>query len=217
MDITLHGTSYPLPLVPWFTPDLCSLAFITHAKMWMDSQESQRDGHKLPPIPTPRACTIRHWHWPTDLGTMRCGFKSAKVQALTLGPWKPDSNLYNVRFQQILVHHESLLQKALHIKSWLLTYSRTMHWLVLTLKPWGTGSTMQWSMEWWEALTCFCVMSFVQNTADNECMFSNICINSYSASRDNWCTVAGDGGCRVGEVRAGTTSPMPDHKGFKLQ
>ena len=41
--------------------------------------------------------------------------------------------------------------------------------------------------------------------------------NSYSASRDNWCTVGGDGGCRVGEVRAGTTSPMPDHKGFKLQ
>ena len=38
-----------------------------------------------------------------------------------------------------------------------------------------------------------------------------------SASRDNWCTVGGDGGCRVGEVRAGTTSPMPDHKGFKLQ
>ena len=26
-----------------------------------------------------------------------------------------------------------------------------------------------------------------------------------------------DGGCRVSEVRAGTTSPMPDHKGFKLQ
>ena len=42
-------------------------------------------------------------------------------------------------------------------------------------------------------------------------------INSYSASRDNWCTVAGNGGCRVGEVRAGTTSPMSDHKGFKLQ
>ena len=42
-------------------------------------------------------------------------------------------------------------------------------------------------------------------------------VNYYSASRDNWCTVGGDGGCRVGEVRAGTTSPMPDHKGFKLQ
>ena len=42
-------------------------------------------------------------------------------------------------------------------------------------------------------------------------------VNSYSTSRDNWCTVGGDGGCRVGEVRAGTTSPMPDHKGFKLQ
>ena len=38
-----------------------------------------------------------------------------------------------------------------------------------------------------------------------------------SASFDNWCTVGGDGGCRVGKVRAGTTSPMPDHKGFKLQ
>ena len=25
------------------------------------------------------------------------------------------------------------------------------------------------------------------------------------------------GGCRVGEVRAGTTSPMLDHTGFKLQ
>ena len=35
--------------------------------------------------------------------------------------------------------------------------------------------------------------------------------------QDNYTTVGGDGGCRVGEVRAGTTSPMPDHKGFKLQ
>ena len=46
---------------------------------------------------------------------------------------------------------------------------------------------------------------------------ANCPINSYSASRDNWCTVGGDGGCRVGEVRAGTISPIPDHKGFKLQ
>ena len=42
-------------------------------------------------------------------------------------------------------------------------------------------------------------------------------INSYSASHNNWCTVGGDGGCRVSKVRAGTTSPMPDYKGFKLQ
>ena len=28
-------------------------------------------------------------------------------------------------------------------------------------------------------------------------------------------TVGVDGGCRVGKVRAGTTSPMPDHNGFK--
>ena len=34
-------------------------------------------------------------------------------------------------------------------------------------------------------------------------------VKSYSASRDNWCTVGGDGGCRVGEVRG--------FKGFKLQ
>ena len=27
----------------------------------------------------------------------------------------------------------------------------------------------------------------------------------------------GMGGCRVGEVRAGTASPIPAHKGFKLQ
>ena len=51
-------------------------------------------------------------------------------------------------------------------------------------------------------------------------MFSELylgSINSYSASHDSWCTVGGNGGCRVGEVRASTTSPMPDHKGFKLQ
>ena len=35
--------------------------------------------------------------------------------------------------------------------------------------------------------------------------------------QDNYSTVGGEEGCRVGEVRAGTTSPMPDHKGFKLQ
>ena len=35
--------------------------------------------------------------------------------------------------------------------------------------------------------------------------------------QDNYSTVRWDGGGRVGEVRAGTTSPMPEHKGFKLQ
>ena len=35
--------------------------------------------------------------------------------------------------------------------------------------------------------------------------------------QDNDSTVRGDGGGRVGEVRAGTTSPMPEHKDFKLQ
>ena len=32
--------------------------------------------------------------------------------------------------------------------------------------------------------------------------------------QDYYSTVGGDGGCRVGKVRAGTTSPMPDHKGL---
>ena len=45
----------------------------------------------------------------------------------------------------------------------------------------------------------------------------HVYINSDSASHNNLCTVGGDGGCRVGEVRAGTTSPMSDHKGFKLK
>ena len=35
--------------------------------------------------------------------------------------------------------------------------------------------------------------------------------------QDNDSTVRGDGGSRVGEIRAGTTSPMPEHKGFNLQ
>ena len=35
--------------------------------------------------------------------------------------------------------------------------------------------------------------------------------------QDNDSTMRGDGGSRVSEVRAGTTSPMPEHKGFKLQ
>ena len=33
--------------------------------------------------------------------------------------------------------------------------------------------------------------------------------------QDNDSTVRGDGGSRDGEVRAGTTSPMPEHKGDK--
>ena len=35
--------------------------------------------------------------------------------------------------------------------------------------------------------------------------------------QDKYSTVGGDGGWRVDKVQAGTTSPMPDHKGFKLQ
>ena len=33
--------------------------------------------------------------------------------------------------------------------------------------------------------------------------------------KDNYSIVGGHGGCRVGEVRAGTTSPMLDYKGYK--
>ena len=34
---------------------------------------------------------------------------------------------------------------------------------------------------------------------------------------ENYSAVGGEGGCSVGEVRADTTSLMPDHKGFMLQ
>ena len=60
-------------------------------------------------------------------------------------------------------------------------------------------------------------ISFKKNIIQTKTDYGVWCINSESASCDNWCTVGGDGGCRVGEVRAGTTSPMPNHKGFKLQ
>ena len=42
-------------------------------------------------------------------------------------------------------------------------------------------------------------------------------MHSNTLKQDNDSTVRGDGGSRVGEVRAGTTSPMPEHKGFMLQ
>ena len=35
--------------------------------------------------------------------------------------------------------------------------------------------------------------------------------------QDNYSTVGGEGECRVGKVQAGTTSLMPNQKGFKLQ
>ena len=35
--------------------------------------------------------------------------------------------------------------------------------------------------------------------------------------QDYYSAVGGGGGCKVGEVRAGTTSPLPDYKSFKLQ
>ena len=35
--------------------------------------------------------------------------------------------------------------------------------------------------------------------------------------QDNYSAVGEDGGCGVSKVRAGTTSPMPDHKGYKPQ
>ena len=48
------------------------------------------------------------------------------------------------------------------------------------------------------------------------------CLHWDTFKQDNYSTVGGDGGCRVGEVRAGTTPPpppppMPYHKGSKLQ
>ena len=49
-------------------------------------------------------------------------------------------------------------------------------------------------------------MAYISNTIERDTLKQDI---------DS--TVRGDGGCRVGEVRTGTTSPMPEHKGFMLQ
>ena len=35
--------------------------------------------------------------------------------------------------------------------------------------------------------------------------------------QDDYSTVGGDGGCSVDDVQAGTTSPIPNHKGFKVE
>ena len=34
--------------------------------------------------------------------------------------------------------------------------------------------------------------------------------------QDGYSTVGGEGECRVGKIRAGTSSTMPNHKAFKL-
>ena len=68
---------------------------------------------------------------------------------------------------------------------------------------------------WHLTLRSYCITKLDMKRPVNMVTAKNQ-FNSYSASHDNWCTVGGDRGCRVGEVQAGTTSPMPDHKGFKL-
>ena len=56
---------------------------------------------------------------------------------------------------------------------------------------------------------CHCVYLF-------QCQLRQL-MHCDTLKQDNDSTVRGDGGSWVGEVRAGTTSPMPEHKGFKLQ
>ena len=57
----------------------------------------------------------------------------------------------------------------------------------------------------------------------DECSDETICICALEKialmdfKQDNYSTMGGEGECRVGKVRASTTSPMPDNKGFKLQ
>ena len=80
-----------------------------------------------------------------------------------------------------------------------------------------------WSLQLWKNQRTKGFQCFATQAA---WLYWSICFNSLGASHDNWCigtlilkqdnysTVGEDGGCRVGEVRAGTTSPMPDHKGL---
>ena len=85
--------------------------------------------------------------------------------------------------------------------------------LVLIMK--GSPEELKKTCLLWALLNLICsvhLSSYISGQKD--CPSACKC---KSASHDNWCSVGGDGGCRVGEVLAGTTSPMPDHKGFKLQ
>ena len=81
---------------------------------------------------------------------------------------------------------------------------------------WGFPLALESVMQYFQSFIQPAPVFRDHNNVITEDMISKY-INSLSASRDNWSTVGGDGECRVGEVWAGTTSPMPDHKGFKLQ
>ena len=41
--------------------------------------------------------------------------------------------------------------------------------------------------------------------------------DTFNFKQDDYSTVGGHGGCRVGELRVGTTPPMPDHKGLSYR
>ena len=59
------------------------------------------------------------------------------------------------------------------------------------------------------------VLSFICTIGVCVCVCVNQSRQSQRRTRpDNYSTVRGDGGGRVGEVRVGTTSPMPEHKGL---
>ena len=58
-----------------------------------------------------------------------------------------------------------------------------------------------------------CILGYLTLTV----LVTTIDALGHCLKQDNYSTVWGDGGSRVGEVRAGTTSPMPEHKGFMLQ
>ena len=108
---------------------------------------------------------------------------------------------------QMMITSIICVQKATksHLSTDVKSVTMSTHWachnkMIQTLQ---VQSGMEWSKNDRMPSNGFCDCSFY-------------ILNSYSASRDNWFTVGGNGGCRVGEVRAGPTSPIPDHKGFKL-
>ena len=96
-----------------------------------------------------------------------------------------------------------------------LSKSKLKYFCYNALQKWLMTYLVTLTLNWWYLLKKGLLWSWLLNQGDNS--FTTHCLNSYSTSCDNWCTVGGNGRCKVGEVRAGTTSPMPDHKGFKLQ
>ena len=64
----------------------------------------------------------------------------------------------------------------------------------------------------------FIAWRFIWNVQPTKVRHDMLTLKVLVATIDaQWEGMGESGGCRVGEVRACTTPPIPDHKGFELQ